>query len=134
MNNFETINKIKSLMRAEKSLLTFNERFRAETDKQSCDKFGAGFNEDSRFSAFSVKVSFDSWVGYYGNSSCSTFGPYTAADNSKYFIKAINKNRDLIFEAMADLIKHDYTTMLSEAKNELQKANDLINSIESDRE
>lgn len=40
--------------------------------KPNCDKFGLGFNLDSRFSAAKMILSLDSWTGYYGDSGCST--------------------------------------------------------------
>jgi hypothetical protein len=72
-----------------------------------CDKHGFGFNLDSRFSSFRVEVSLDSWSGYYGNSSCSTFiSVCDREEAANALVSWLNKNRAQVLAGMAEIIEN----------------------------
>lgn len=124
----ESIEKIRALKDAAASIGGFHahydEKYRLDSH---CDKKGYGFNEDSRFSAFKMTVSFDSWAGYYGNSSCSTIlGSYHEDIVKKAFIKALNQNQRLIFATMAKLMTEEAESLTEKAKAEIAALQNLI--------
>jgi hypothetical protein len=72
------------------------------TRSPNCDKHGIGFNRDNRFAAFAVKISFDSWHGYYGDSGCSSTVHFASADLVKAaFVRYLNTHTREIFTEMA---------------------------------
>lgn len=124
----EHIEKMKSLKSNANALKLFHEMYsqKYESDK-NCDKKGYGFNKDDRFAAFKVTVTFDTWKGYYGNSSCSTILSITDKDAvTKAFVEAINQNHKLIFATMAKLMLAEAESMAGKAKEELAALQSLI--------
>lgn len=131
----EIIERIKRLKKEENSLRNFFSEFDEQTSKSSCDKYGAGFNLDEKFSNFIVNVSFDSWKGYYGSPSCSRAGPNLSYDDAKdYFIKAINKHKALLFSTMADFMEEEASSLHEKAREEINAISALIDSLELEGE
>lgn len=124
----KTIDKIKSLKTAANSFSGFHEYYNEKYARdQSCDKKGYGFNKDDRFAAFKLNVSFDSWSGYYGNSSCGSI--LHVSDKEivhKAFIEALNLNQQLIFATMAKLMLSEAEGLTAKAKQELVALQNLI--------
>lgn len=69
------------------------------------DKHDFGFNRDGRFSAFSVRVNLDSWIGHWGSSSCSTFLHVPDRGAAEVaFLEYLNLHVWEIMEGIADII------------------------------
>ena len=132
----EKLERVKTLRSQANSLRGYFDRFDAYLkEKPSCDKHGAQFNGDSRFSNFKVSASFDSWKGYYGNSSCSTAGPgIEQKDAQLYFTEALNIHKAALFDTMADLMTKDAKAMKDEAEAEIQRARELLDSLDHEGE
>lgn len=127
----ETLERIKRLRARAKAFAGFfdNEAAKQKANR-SLDKYGAGFNLDGRFSAFKVAVSFDSWNGYYGNSSCSCVGPQIDhEDAKKYLVAALNVHKRVIFQTMAELMEKDAESMIEPAKKELEQFTEMMNAL-----
>ena len=95
----ENINKIQSLLLNAKATSTYWESYEEKRSRPNCDKHGAGFGSDERFSVFSCKISFSAHTGNYGNSNCSSFsnGMDRGVAN-KYFIGAMDVLKKSIFK------------------------------------
>lgn len=72
---------------------------------EQCDKTGFGLNLDSRFSGIKIEVSIDSWLGYYGSSSCSTiFNCYNPEVFKKAFLTVLRSGfLDLMCETASQI-------------------------------
>ena len=104
--------KVKILINDGNILKNYHKIFAEETNSSKCDKKGMGFNTDQRFSAFGCGIHFDSWKGYYGDSSCSRVISFSdSAEVSEAFIRYIKANETEIINWMA--------------KDLLEKASDL---------
>lgn len=124
----KTIDRIKALKTEANSFSKFHAHYAEKyASDKNCDKKGYGFNQDDRFAAFKVAVSFDSWSGYYGNSSC---GSILSVSNKeivqKAFIDALNQNQQLIFATMAKLMLSEAEGLTAKAKQELAALQSLI--------
>ena len=116
--NYEEAEKF--LKTAEKIKNTLEEYYK-KTNKSTCDKYGCGFNLDSRYSAIKFELSLDSWTGYYGNSSCSS--QVEIGDRTiflKYFIETLNRNIDNLLLETADKIKNQAVSLKKRAIEELK--------------
>jgi len=126
----ETIDKLKKLTALSKSLDTYFDMYRKKTCAGSCDKYAAGFNIDNRFTVFKVEASFNAYLGYYGNSSCSTFSNGISSDQiSQYFIAALNRHKELIFKTMAEDVKTDAVLLREGAEKELRALQDMLQHL-----
>lgn len=68
-----------------------------------CDKHGLGFNLDERFQSSKITLTLDSWLGYYGNSGCST--SISVGDSKVFnaaFISELNARLPDLLLATAD--------------------------------
>lgn len=127
----QAIETIKTLRDAAGGLRAFWQRYGEKTAESRCDKYGAAFCADDRFKTFSVgNIYFSSWVGYYGNSGCTSFGPkVNNADAAKHFRAAINKLAPEIFEAMAESMESESKTLLERAEVELAQLSAIIKDV-----
>ena len=107
---------------------------KASSDSRA-DKKGFGFNSDSRFPSFTIeKLRFDTWLGYYGNSSCST---WLNICDSVLFTQAFTAvlNRDAL-KLLADIA--DYLEKISQGAKkkeiaELRMRLTALEGVESDQ-
>jgi hypothetical protein len=128
----ESLERTQELFRTAKSFATFHVNFDSKYGADShCDKKDYGFCKDDRFSGIAIKLSFDSWAGYYGNSNCGTV--FRAPDFAKkYLIDALNKHQREIFATVAELMRKDARSLVSEAQKELEEARTLLERIGED--
>ena len=126
--NTTTIDRIKALKANANSFANFHAHYSEKYAPDShCDKKGYGFNKDDRFTAFKMTVSFDSWAGYYGNSSCGSILGVSDQDIvKKAFIEALNVNQKLIFATMAKLMTAEAESLTAKAKDEIAALQALI--------
>ena len=105
-------------------------KFYYDPIKGDCDKIGLGFNLDERFQAcLPVKISLDSWQGYYGDSSCKTTITLDKVLFDKYLVGALNASREEIFKMMAYLMENDAKELKDLAVLELEDKLKTINSL-----
>lgn len=129
-----TVTRIRKLSKQAENLRGFFDYYKEKISDSSCDKHKAAFNEDSRFSNFSVKASFDSALGYYGNSGCSTAGPsIDNKDAEEYLTRALNQHKEQIFQTMADLMQKDAAAMRSKAEEELKEMSEMLESVDAEQ-
>lgn len=128
----KTIDTLKRLARQSDALQEYFARFDEVTSKQNCDKYGAGFSiNDDRFCVFSTKVRFCAYTGYYGSSSCSTFGQVSKELADKYLPMALDRMKREIFAEMAALMKADAKSLRGKAQKEMAALQELLDSTES---
>lgn len=98
--------------------------------ESSTDKFGLGFNKDSRFSAGSTQLHLDSWLGYYGSSSCSWAIDFGGKSDLFYSLltKYLNNHID---EILTWIISEAKSEMLKESDTALRKLNRVMLEIRS---
>lgn len=128
----KALDKIQSLRRNAKEFGTFWERYGARIADPNVDKFGAAFNSDDRYRAFSLYVGFDSKTGIFGNSSCSSFMACTPEIACEYFVKALNFNSEAIFATMAKLMAADAAKLTVEAQKEISRLQELVAAAVAD--
>lgn len=131
MNETAQIEKIKKLRRNAEEFETFWDRFFEKVSDTTCDKHGAAFGGDSRFSVFDMPSFFSAHTGYYGNSSCSTFGRFDNDIAKAYMTKAINTMARQLFKKCAELMRIDAAGLTSEARKEIENLNKLIDECSS---
>ena len=96
----------------------------------NCDKRGIGFNLDDRFSTASIKISIDSWHGYYGNSSCSHILSISNTEIFKRaFLEELNCRFNEIMINTANRIENKAKTLIEESREELLKTTELLNQL-----
>ena len=102
------------------------ERYKKEVStNKRCDKHGLGFNEDSRFSGFKVQLSLDSWLGYYGDSSCGN--AISCGDKFKqHFIQYLNSNVNLIIKSVVERMEDELRNYLDD---EIEKTEQYLKSL-----
>lgn len=102
-NDYQQIINDVNRIRKEAEILTSLSESRLYFRKSSdIDKFGIGFNLDSRFSTSGeFKVTLDAWKGYYGDSGCCTSFDFEPERFRRVFIDVINENAEYIFAKMA---------------------------------
>lgn len=129
----ENINKIQSLLNNAKATGTYWESYEEKKSRPNCDKHGAGFQGDERFSVFACKVSFSAHTGNYGNSSCSSFCNGMDRDvANKYLIGAMNVLKETLFKEMSKAMQRDALALKGKAVKEVEQLQEMINSIEGD--
>lgn len=125
----ENLKKVKTLLGTSRQLATFFARFKEASSKESCDKYCASFDRrDDRFAVISHKVILTAYTGYYGSSSCSRFGSFSNELIGPYFDKALESHKDLILQTMANLMVQDAKSLADDARGELQKLSDMLDS------
>ena len=95
------------------------------------DKLDYGFNKDKRFAACNgVTITFDSLVGSFGSSSCSTIVNLSSDIFNKHLLKYLNNNKHTIMLAIADSIEKDAKSLKGEAEKELQAELDKLKELD----
>ena len=131
----ETLERIKTLSSHAKSLATYFERFNRVTAEPGCDKYKAKFGGDGRFTVFRVdSVAFTAYTGYYGNSSCSTFGGMNSDLVRKHFLAALNAHKEALFATMAETMRHEAAQLTSKAEEELSALQALLDEATAQQE
>lgn len=132
--NTKNIDRIKALKTTANSFAGFHAHYAEKYASDShCDKKGYGFNKDDRFAAFKMIVSFDSWSGYYGNSSCGVILSVSDQDIAKKaFVEALNVNQKLIFATMAKLMTSEAESLTAKAKDEIAALQKLVAEFDAD--
>jgi hypothetical protein len=125
----KTLDLIRALLTNSKEFGSFWARYRQKTSDPKCDKHDASFNIDSRFSSFAVQLSFDSYLGYYGSSSCSTFMSCNADLAKKYLVRAINFHNEAIFKSMAEMMRADADGLTVKAREEIAAMQHMVDSL-----
>lgn len=69
--------------------------------------------------AFSANVSFEAYVGVYGNSSVSSAWNLNSDLAKRYFHRALNAHKQTIFDTMAALAEADASAGVKDAEAEL---------------
>lgn len=130
----KTIDTIKALRSEAKSFETFHQTYAEKYAPDSkCDKKGFGFGNDERFSAFTIKTSFDSWAGYYGNSSCHRIMSVYHQDMVRPFIiKALNVHQEEIFATVARLMREEAASLTDKAEAELRSLQTMLETAKAD--
>ena len=127
----DNLNALKALNTFANSTGLFWENYDKTTAPGKCDKHGALFQGDNRFTLFAVtyKIRFDAHTGYYGSSSCSTFGGlFEEALIDTYFKQALNVHKRAIFKTMSDLAKQDAARISDAAQDELVELQKLVSA------
>ena len=128
--NTTAIDRIKSLRRDANAIGGFHKLYSEKFAPDShCDKKGYGFGRDNRFAAFKINVTFNSYAGYYGNSSCSTILSVSDnADVEKAFVKALNLHQKELFATAARLMREEAASLADEASKELAKMQEMLDT------
>lgn len=125
MKNFE---EIKKLMVAANAITKGFEDY--DKRPSNADKVGMGFNLDSRFKINDgVSIHYSTWMGYYGDSSCSNIFYVDRDIFAKHFVKVLNNQHRKIMEQVAESIKQEATTLKDAAAKELSESLEKINSL-----
>ncbi|OJX63048.1 hypothetical protein [Dysgonomonas sp. 37-18] len=147
------LDEVKELIRNASAIRNFlNATLQKYKSDTRIDKLEYGFNQDKRFATCNgVTITFDSLVGSYGSSSCSTidgifvddeysFGSYGSSSCStivnlssdvfnKHLLKYLNNNKHTIMLAIADSIEKDAKSIKDEAEKELQAELDKLKKL-----
>jgi hypothetical protein len=120
----------KTMQHTAASLRAVADKYRARSSQPECDKYGIGFNVDDRFSVFRVALTFCNWFGYYGSSGCTPH-IYLGDGNTvkRYFLRWLNENYQMIFDAMAAAIEKDSVAMAKAAAHELEGVLDELHLV-----
>jgi len=118
----ENTQKIKKLNDCAKSIIKGMVAYDEQKKRSDCDKFWMGFNKDDRFSAHKgILVRVDSWLGYYGSSSCSTVLHLDNNVFEEHFLKVLNRRFRELMEETAESIEKEAKTYKENALKELKK-------------
>ena len=126
---FPVVEEIQKLSNYAESLSTYFDRYTAATSKESCDKYDAKFNGDSRFTVFQLKANFCAHTGYYGNSGCTTFGTLDSKIIQKHFTEWLNDNKETIFKELSERLNNERNTLLKDANAEILEASEAIRKL-----
>jgi len=131
---FEKVDFVQALLDDAKMLRTVkNDLVKIIKDKPNIDKYGAGFCLDKRFSMFETTVSFDSWIGHYGSSSCSTFSHAIKPEEvRKAFIQYLKTHEDEILFWMSKFLVDQANSLGGVVKKELEEAKLAIEKLQSE--
>lgn len=128
------IEQVRLLRREAANLRGATERWREKySDRSHYDKQGFGFTtQTDRSTAFvAPRVAFEAYVGTYGNSSVGTAWHVNADVVAKYFVKALNANKQAILDDMAAMAEADAAALLGEARKEVTALNALLDEVEA---
>lgn len=126
------LDEVKELRRNVSAIRNFlNSTLQKYKSDTRIDKLEYGFNQDKRFSACNgVTITFDSLVGSYGSSSCSTIVNLSSDIFNKHLLKYLNNNKHTIMLAIADSIEKDAISLKGEAEKELQAELDKLKELD----
>jgi hypothetical protein len=133
ISDVKSIERIKNLRRAADAIAGFHAEYDAKyRNDRNCDKKGYGFSQDDRFRAFSIRTGFDSWRGYYGNSSCGRILLVDSEIAEKFFIKAIDIRQRELFETAARLMREEAAKLTAAAAEELAAMQAMLDEAKAD--
>jgi hypothetical protein len=122
----KTLDRIRMLRLQAVNLAEFHAMYAQQYASDSnCDKKGYGFGKDNRFAAFKISTTFDSWRGYYGQSSCSTILD-GFEETSKFMIEALNVHQKEIFATAARLMREEAAKLTEKAEEELETLREML--------
>lgn len=126
----EKLKKLQRLMNAANAIEGSIDQWENNYTKDTrCDKHGFGFNNDYRFAACEpLKLTVDSWKGYYGDSGCSNILSVDAAIFNEHLLKVLRSRFWELLKATRESIVAEAATLKDEAKQELA---DQIKSIDA---
>ena len=126
------LDELKELRRNVSAIRNFlNSTLQKYKSDTKIDKLEYGFNQDKRFAACNgVTITFDSLVGSYGSSSCSTIVNLSSDIFNKHLLKYLNNNKHTIMLAIADSIEKDAKSLKDEAEKELQSELDKLKELD----
>lgn len=129
MENLEKIKLLKNNSQQIKSL--YESKIPTwENDSSRYDKTGSGFNTDSRFQAHKpFTIWFESHMGTYGDSSCSSQCDLDDKLFEKFFLKFLNQNQKFIMICVAELMDKEAKEFKEKALKELKIAQESIENI-----
>jgi hypothetical protein len=128
----KTLDRIRALRTEANNLDGFDKSWERIKSDSNIDKKGFGFNADNRFSSFKATVSFDSWQGAYGSSSCGTMFHCNAEVAREFLVKALDAHRESIFETMAALMRKESKTLLEKAHAEIETMKSMLRDCEGE--
>lgn len=132
----KTLEKMRNIVRDATRIRDLKEWFDKKKAEPSCDKLDAGFCIDNRFALFDLgSISFDCYVGYFGNSSCSR--PFTAEDPDavrKAFKLAVNTHKWLLLKTMSDYLMAQAEAYRDQAEKEIAEAQALLIAVKKEAE
>lgn len=123
-------NKAKELLKVANILEASIDRYKMEIKRSNCDKKGAGWNLDDRFSAAHIALSLDSWLGYYGDGSCAT--AISISDQQIFqtaFVNILNRMLWQILDATVSELRNAAREYKTKALQEMQEMKGLIEKI-----
>lgn len=129
MANVSKIAEVKKLRQFAAGLRGAVARFgEAYSDRRHYDKQGFGFVpfNDRGGNAFSAHISFEAYVGTYGNSSVGTAWSVDGELAKRYFHKALNAHKQTIFDSMAALAEQDAAAGVKDAEAELAQLSAML--------
>jgi len=126
-----SLKRIRDLRHSAKLLTGFHDKVAALRQDSRNDKLGFGFNTDSRFSAFSVSLSFDSWCGQYGSSSCGRILSVDGDIAKKFVVAALNKHSKQIFDTAAALMEAEGAAQAEKARAEIAALQAMVDEIDA---
>jgi hypothetical protein len=122
--NKEKYDKYKRTIKALRSVTDEYNEITDRTKHPNADKFNIGWetNNNRGFSAFTVKLSFCNYVGYYGNSSCSVAVHLGDEELVTAALRQwLNDHRQEVFDGMADYLEKESEASRAEAIAELEE-------------
>ena len=101
-------------------------------EHSSVDKHGFGFNLYERFNSTTEHtLRYDSWLGYYGNSSCSTWLHFNDSVRFwKFFEIWINQHQKEVLGGMAELFEKEAKAKTEELIKERDGLSEMIAQLE----
>jgi len=126
----EKVDQIKELLDTAKRLRNIVPQYREAIKDSRCDKHNLTFNYGSdSFSAFRATVGLECYLGYYGSSSCSTYGSVDSKRVQPLLIRYLNNHMEQAFNEMADMAESDAAKIKAEAQKEIDAAISMLESI-----
>lgn len=125
----ETLTKIQKLHTTAKTLRDLPGQYQKKIEDSRCDKHRLEFNGDARFTVFKTHIFLTYYLGYYGNSGCST--PISIDNDiaTSALIEVLNNNRDSLLQQMADVIGKKAEQLARQAQSEVDKMQKMINEL-----
>lgn len=101
-------------------------------DRRYYDKQGFGFVRDSRMAAFNVQaLSFEAYVGTYGSSSVGTAWHVDQDTINRFFLKALNENKQAIFDSIAKAAEQEAASLVADARKELADMQAMLDAADA---
>lgn len=102
-------------------------------ERQSIDKYGRGFNTNfyNYLAAQEHKVTYSSWKGYFGDSSCSTI--LKIGCNELFwecFDKYLNEHQDEVLNGIADMMEKELQSSIDVIVQERDLLNKMIEEVQ----